>query len=42
MSYFYFVVLPPGPEKWSCNVLFLYVLCCPVNGSVCFVCLTVL
>ena len=24
-----------------CNVVSLYVLCCPVNGSVCFVCLTV-
>ena len=21
-----------------CNVVSLYVLCCPVNGSVCFVC----
>ena len=25
----------------ECNVVSLYVLCCPVNGSVCFVCLTV-
>ena len=22
----------------GCNVVSLYVLCCPVNGSVCFVC----
>ena len=22
----------------ECNVVSLYVLCCPVNGSVCFVC----
>ena len=22
----------------ECNVISLYVLCCPVNGSVCFVC----
>ena len=22
----------------QCNVVSLYVLCCPVNGSVCFVC----
>ena len=25
----------------ECNVVSLYVLCCPVNGSVCCVCLTV-
>ena len=25
----------------ECNVVSLYVLCCPVYGSVCFVCLTV-
>ena len=25
----------------ECNVVSLYVLCYPVNGSVCFVCLTV-
>ena len=25
----------------ECDVVSLYVLCCPVNGSVCFVCLTV-
>ena len=36
--YFYFVLLPLGPEKCECNVVSLYVLCCPVNGSVCFVC----
>ena len=22
----------------ECNVVSLYVLCCPVNGSICFVC----
>ena len=33
--YFCFVFLPLGPE---CNVVSVYVLCCPVNGSVCFVC----
>ena len=26
----------------ECNVVSLYVLCCPVNGSVCFVCLGVI
>ena len=36
--YFCFVVLPPGLGSGECNVVSLYVLCCPVNGSVCFVC----
>ena len=27
-----------GPVSGECNVVSLYVLCCPVNGSVCFVC----
>ena len=25
-------------RRGECNVVSLYVLCCPVNGSVCFVC----
>ena len=25
-------------KSGECNVVSLYVLCCPVNGSVCFVC----
>ena len=32
---FFFVLLPLGSGE--CNVVSLYVLCCPVNGSVCFV-----
>ena len=36
--YFCFVLLPFGPERYECNVVSLYVLCCPVDGSVCFVC----
>ena len=39
MSFIYLIVLLPlGYEKCECNVVSLYVLCCPVNGSVCFVC----
>ena len=35
--YVYFVLLPLGPETSECNDVSLYVLCCPVNGSACFV-----
>ena len=34
--YFCFVLMPL--RSGECNVVSLYVLCCPVNGSVCFVC----
>ena len=34
MSFYCFFDLRIG----ECNVISLYVLCCPVNGSVCFVC----
>ena len=30
--------LYPSIYGSECNVVSLYVLCCPVNGSVCFVC----
>ena len=36
--YFIIVLLPLGPRSGECNVVSLYVLCCPVNGSVCVVC----
>ena len=36
--YFCFVLLPLDMRSGECNVLSLYVMCCPVNGSVCFVC----
>ena len=32
---FYFLL---DLRSGECNVVSLYVLCCPVNGSVCFVC----
>ena len=36
--YFCFVLLPLGPRNGEFEVVSLYVLCCSVNGSVCFVC----
>ena len=36
--YFYFVLSPLGPESSECDVVSLYVVCCSVNVSVCFVC----
>ena len=36
--YFCFVYYLFDLRSGECNVVSLYVLCCPVNGSVCFVC----
>ena len=36
--YFYFVLLPLGPELWWVWCFILVFLCCSVNGSVCLVC----
>ena len=36
--YFCFVYCLLDLRSGECNVVSLYVLCCPVNGSVCFVC----
>ena len=35
---FCFVLLPLGLESGECDVISLYLLCCSVNGSFCFVC----
>ena len=36
-SYFYFVLLPLGPDCGECDVISLYFMCCSVNGFVCLV-----
>ena len=36
--YFYLFYCVLDLRSGECNVVSLYVLCCPVNGSVCFVC----
>ena len=39
--YFYFVYCLLGLRSSECDVVSVYVVCCSVNVSVCFVCLTV-
>ena len=39
--YFHFVLLPLDLSCGECDVIFLYFMCCSVNGSVCLVCCVV-